>query len=395
MCPYPALSGRSVRARMDWKLYRRIITDVREARRRVRLCLMLQNEPLLDKRFYRMIAEAHEAEDAILSISTVTNGSVLSTELLNRLVAFDRFNLTISVNANDAERYREVHGVDLWSRISLLLKSWDGPRNRVRLSFVADAQSVSEARKFIADWTELGYGTRLVPIMSRARSVPIPLSRRMIIDDFNHCHYPVDTLNLLADGTVILCCNDWEHHETFGNLNDQSISDIWNSSALTRIREAAINGTIRNVSRTCAGCDYPMRSSVRMQLEDLCQITPSRGSSFSIVPHATELRLRDGSVLSIVVFEIDAARGKAMCVVESARLPFNFGQGSVMEFCIRIAHGERFSFGSLEPVWCPANVQMIETFVSDGTEITVLQINLSSQSRAYALVQWYGEDWRL
>jgi MoaA/NifB/PqqE/SkfB family radical SAM enzyme len=394
MCPYPALSEGRVPTRMRPDLFTRIITDVREAGRRVRLCLMLQNEPLLDPGVYDLIEEANAAQDAIISVSTVTNGSALTSRKLTRLVGFERLQLTVSVNANEAGRYRAVHGVDSWDRVHDLLATWEGPRDRVRLSFVMDSASVEEARRFVARWTEAGYATRLVPIMSRAGTVPVEAGRRPVVDDFDHCHYPVDTLNVLTDGTVILCCNDWEHHETFGNVGESTIAEVWNGPALTRIRHAALDGRIRDASSACRGCDYPMRSAVRMQLEKLGSTDTSvMETTLDVVDHVTELRLPEGGTVPVVVFAIDAGTGTVTCAADAAeRWVGELKDGGPCELCIRIAHGERFSFGSLEPTWCPGQVWPAGR--AEGDDLAVLRIHLDRESEAFRLLPWYSADWR-
>ena len=40
-----------------------------------------------------------------------------------------------------------------------------------------------------------------------------------------------------ADGGVILCCNDWLHHDTYGNLNDSTIAEVWNRPDRLRMVE--------------------------------------------------------------------------------------------------------------------------------------------------------------
>lgn len=392
-CPYPTLSEGKVRSRMEAGLLSRIIEQVREARRQIRLCLMLQNEPLLDRRFIDLLDEAHAADDAIFSIASVTNGSVLRAELLDRLVSYDRFHLTVSVNANDRERYHALHGVDLWTRLTDLLTTWSGPRHRLRLSFVMDRASVEGAREFWARWQAEGYQTRLLPILSRAGLVPLSSSRRPVEDDFNHCHYPVDTMTVIASGDVILCCQDWEHHETYGNLHEQSIRDIWTSPRMVEIREATIAGRIREAAEICRGCDYPMRSAVRMELESLVVESLAPASESGVLEHVAQLQLGGDSPLSVVVYDIDARAGQVACAVDGRGLPE--GDEFSGSFAIAIAQSDRFQFGSMAPMWCPARVRRVGTVPgADEMPVAILSVDLDHGAEAFRLMPWYAADWR-
>lgn len=392
MCPYPQQSEGRVRSTLDVDLFYKIVSEVREAKRRVKLCLMLQNDPLLDRRFIEFLDYAHAAEDAVSSISTVTNGSALTDELLDRLVSYERFYLTISVNATDRERYLKIHGRDLWDRVHGLLTSWEGSREKVRLSFVLDDASLDEGRNFQSYWQGEGYQTRLVPLNSRISSVREEGALHFIDEDYGHCHYPVDTLNVLADGTVILCCNDWEHKQRFGNLNESSVSELWNARKMRSFREAALEGRLRKYPM-CKGCDYPMRSSERVRLESLVSGAPlvQIGSSNRgrLAEHVTSMRL-PGEAVPVPVFvrDIDAGRGViyGFAATAAGRVETD------VSFEFRIGHSGAFSFGSLDPVWCPGKLSH-DGVGLDG--VTPVRVELNPDAPQYRFFQWYHADWSL
>lgn len=394
MCPYPDLSEGRVRSTLDVDLFYKIVAEVRAAKRRVKLCLMLQNDPLLDRRFVEFLDYAHAADDAISSISTVTNGSALTDELLDRLVSYERFHLTISVNATDRERYLKIHGRDLWDRVHGLLTTWEGSREKVRLSFVLDSASLDEGRNFQSYWQGEGYQTRLVPLNSRINAVSDEGALHFIDEDYGYCHYPVDTLNVLADGGVILCCNDWEHKQRFGSVKESSISEVWNARKMKSFREAALEGRLRKFPM-CKGCDYPMRSSERMRLETMVAGAPlvQIGSSNRgrLAEHVASVRLSEGAApVPVFVRDIDAERGvihgfaAGAAGIDEADVSFEF----------RIGHSGAFSFGSLDPVWCPGKLSS----GGDGVgidEVTPVRVALDPEAPQFKFFQWYYADWSL
>ncbi|NMO14638.1 radical SAM protein [Pyxidicoccus fallax] len=389
MCPYPEVAGGREGVKLDGALFHRLIDEVRAAKRRVKLCLMLQNEPLLDKRFVELLDEAHRAEDAISSISTVTNGSVLTPELLDRLLAYERFFLTVSVNATDAKRYQEIHGKDFWDRVHGLLTGWKGARQRVRLSFVLDAYSVEAGRAFQDYWGGMGYSVRFVPINTRVDSIPGNARIHEFDADYGHCHYPVDTLNMLADGSVILCCNDWKHQDRFGNLREQSIAEVWNSPRLTRLRRAAIDGTLREHAM-CKGCDYPIRSSQRLLLEARVagEALPTAAKTRDVVFHEGAVRTSpDAPPVPVLVWSADEEHGTL-----SALFPRSHPLPSEVWFQLRIGHSGAFNFGALEPVWCRGTVTSLSTDLDVGDAVPI-RINLSRSAEEFQFFRWYCADW--
>ena len=391
MCPYPEVTAQEDKTQIDSELFERLIDEVRQAGRQVKLCLMLQNEPLLDRRFVDFLDLAHRSEDAVSSISTVSNGSVLSEELLDTLMAYDRFYLTISVNSTDRERYQAVHGRDLWPRVHRLLSGWQGRRERIRLSFVLSSDALDEGREFQRFWGDLGYATRLVPIFARVDTMTVDSPVHEIDEDYGHCHYPVDTLTVLADGGVVMCCNDWLHTQRLGDLRNQSIAEVWRSEDRRRLQRAALEGTLRDEAM-CARCDYPIRSSQRLRLEALiaddAPTDPAAG--LPTTPHSASLRAAEGHEIPLLVWNLDEAAGTVSAFAASDRL--DWPESGLFE--MRIGHCGTFNFGSLESVWCPVEIDpLTDSLGVEGSQAVRLRLDLDSEESRF--FTWYCADWRL
>lgn len=383
MCPYPVVSQGRKRAMIDRNILSRLIEETRKEARKIDVCLMLQNEPLLDRDFLEIAREFHAAPDAIRNVATVTNGGALRPDFLDAVMSLERFRLTISVNALDGEEYRRIQGVDRFASLVSTLLNWKGARGRVRLSYIADGSRIDDARAFIQRWHDAGYAVRLVPLMSRAGSLDVADDARFVADDFGYCHYPVDTMNVLADGRVILCCNDWQHNETFGNLSTQSVRTIWNSARMSELREAAIAGDLRSRSAICRDCDYPMRSAERIQLDSIVQRRQRDRTSFSQLPHGSTLRLSDGSEMAILVLEISVDGRIVAALQEPAPKPVTRG-----EVLLKISYSGLFSFGSLTPVWCPVEIAEVQ----DGNP-TIIELVSDPRNDASRLLPWLRADW--
>jgi len=398
VCPYPELEFDHGPKRLPASAMDRIVHELMEEAKSVRFCLMLQNEPFLDRRAMDFIELLSAADDVVQSISTVTNGSTLSEEQLDSLAGNPKVNLTISVNANSAEDYRRFHGVDRWERLTRLLTGWRGDRSRIRVSFVAERSTAAEAKRFRERWNALGYKTRLVPVLSRIGSVAIDDRERLLVDDFDYCHYPIDTLNILASGDAILCCNDWRHELKFGNILVQSIREIWHAPAYRRMRQAALDGELRGVSKMCAKCDYPMRSSVRTQLVDACGLTETVTAPdwTGTLPHEGRLTfVSDGAILPVLIHRIaaDEAVIDGLCPID-AEVSSRFADGPVKTaFEIDIAHEGVFAFGTLSNFKCEAEARIREPTTGLGLDYAMLRLRLEPNDQVSKLLAWYEADW--
>ena len=67
------------------------------------------------------------------------------------------------------------------------------------------------------------------------------------------CTFVWTTLQILADGTVRPCC--W-CNGNLGNLNDNTIEEIWNGELLASMRKSIENNEIHPICGVSAPCPY-------------------------------------------------------------------------------------------------------------------------------------------
>ncbi len=76
------------------------------------------------------------------------------------------------------------------------------------------------------------------------------------------CDKPWTSLTVLWDGRVVPCCFDYDGKQVLGNVNNQSLREIWNSENLRRFRGAHASHSLSGIP-LCAKCvdkeGYPTR----------------------------------------------------------------------------------------------------------------------------------------
>ena len=58
---------------------------------------------------------------------------------------------------------------------------------------------------------------------------------------------PDTWIHINANGDVFICCNDYDFETVFGNINEKSIKEIWNSQE----RQDMIQHSYNTLCRTC------------------------------------------------------------------------------------------------------------------------------------------------
>jgi radical SAM protein with 4Fe4S-binding SPASM domain len=75
---------------------------------------------------------------------------------------------------------------------------------------------------------------------------------RVAILNRNICYYPWHSVSVMADGRAVPCCRDLNGDYVLGDLNHQSLVEIWNGEKIKRLREDFIKGSRDNpLCRSC------------------------------------------------------------------------------------------------------------------------------------------------
>jgi radical SAM protein with 4Fe4S-binding SPASM domain len=205
-CPIGTIKMPS--GRMPMEMYENILEQLSDFTGVIHPYLF--NEPLLDRRLPEMVRMAKERTQA--SISIQTNGSKLTEELADELTKY----ATVVVN-------------DYTTDNSVL--------ERVR-QYPARPQLVLVDRNPDATLTN--------------RAGNLPDRPTVLLDQF--CVRPFNEFYITNSGRVVLCCQDWSIQETMGDLNDNTIEEIWNNDRYAEFRAALLR---KERIGLCANCDFP------------------------------------------------------------------------------------------------------------------------------------------
>ena len=201
-------------------------------------------EPLLDKR----LAEKIRAEKAAFPNARVvvySNGNLLTTERARALIDSGLDALSLSINGFRKETYEEVMKLPYEETIERVnsfidLKRKLGADIEVHVSIVkTNICSGEEIEEFKTYWT------------GRADSVvtPIWISWGDFLDNQPSepeeqfpCSYIWKTMMIDFDGTVKMCCEDYDTRFPTGSLLSQDPDEIFNSQRMQAQRSAQLSG---------------------------------------------------------------------------------------------------------------------------------------------------------
>ena len=273
MCPYSTLHKLEPPAIMDEMLYSKILEDLYRAGTVRRFILTLQNEPLLDPGLVRRVVRAREILGNSVDIGLVTNGTLLNEKLYDDLVCTGLNIIVVSIDAFYEDTYRavrpELDFSEVVANVHMLLQR--NHNTRVAVKFVRQKANAREEKQFVQYWKSHRAGIFTSSLVNRAgllagfehmRGSSIGVRTRCIkaVRDrfFPSCLIPFTTLNVLCDGRVILCCDDWGPIDTVGDLSSQPLPDVWNGAVINSYRNLLYNNKAGE-SFVCKDCSVTRR----------------------------------------------------------------------------------------------------------------------------------------
>jgi len=267
MCPY---SERDKSARtnvMDDDLYRQILDEI-SGLGTVRIVrLMLQNEPLLDRKLPDRARLAREILGPGVEITTVTNGSSLTASTIDALADCGLDRVSVSIDSIEEETFRKIRQGLSFPRVmenTLALIERMGHR-RVGVSFLRQPENEGEEGAFARYWrgrrvrVKFGRPTNRAGLLQSFESVRQrpDLWMRLVYPVLNRfvpaCPLPFYTMCVLWDGRVITCVNDWGPRDTVGDLATQTLEQVWRGEKINHYRHLLRTRRCRE-SLVCAGC---------------------------------------------------------------------------------------------------------------------------------------------
>ena len=264
MCPFgkPRASRPkrfdAVKGHFPFGLYKKIIDEGVALGVRA-LDLSFYSEPLLHENLLDFIHYAFDA--GIIDIMMSTNGHLLNPDITDRLLDSGLTRLLVSVDAVTEETYNNLrlggNFQKLTRELEYLLNKKEENGNIlpiVRLSFLKTRLNEHELEAFVEYWRS-GVDYLSIQELNRFEGLDdllVAESRTKNLDF--RCHQPWHRLAVRPNGEVLPCCTAWGLKLIMGNMNTQTLSEIWTSEKMVRLRQLHKKGRYYDnpVCKQCA-----------------------------------------------------------------------------------------------------------------------------------------------
>jgi len=234
------------------------------------VCLNHGGEPTLDKDLATRVQMLKSAGIKKTDIST--NGQLLTPQLSLKLIEAGIDAISISINAMTKPTYEKIHrglnfDVVMNNTMQLFrLRDELRPNLQIRVRMLVLEENEPEVNDWLIYWKKYAKENDRIyakPPHSFGNQIWQNSTDDVEIFAKQPCVSPFSTLVMQTDGTIGLCCADYDTKIRLGDFSTQTIKDIWNGEKFNKIRHNHANEN-RNAIKLCRGCNIWERDAVEM-----------------------------------------------------------------------------------------------------------------------------------
>lgn len=218
-----------------------------------------RGESLMHPQFFDLLRYAKGK--GISPIQLTSNGTILTESISRKLLELEIDFLSFSMDSNNNAAYESIRGFDL-DRVRknverfLELKQELGYESpQIQISAVETKEAKPYMDEFVAYWQQRVNRVRVYTEHSqdgeygRLQEEISSFSKRL------PCKKPMTEMVIYWDGSVALCNHDWNRKEFLGDINKQSIEQVWNGSPYNEVRARHLENRC-DEDPSCKGCDH-------------------------------------------------------------------------------------------------------------------------------------------
>lgn len=251
---------------MRWETYCKVITDIEDFGKKLkRINFYKDGESLVNKDFCKMVKLAKDKEISE-SLWLKTNGLLLNSELNQKLIDSGLDMIGISVTHITKEGYKRISDVDIdYEKYKANIRDLYNRRDNCKIYIkIADTGlSQSDKDKFYNDFGKFSdyvaveglHGWSMSDVKDFTLGTKpetfdgLPFTQKIV------CPWSFYELAINWNGSVSLCNEDWVHGTIVGDINKETLKEIWNGNRLYEMQKMMLEGR-RSENKVCDKCFY-------------------------------------------------------------------------------------------------------------------------------------------
>ena len=249
------------RMHMDFELFKKLVDECASYSSNYSIRLSWRGEPFLHPKFDEMVSYAKKA--GIKEVSTLTHGGFLNPERFEKLMKAGLDWLSISVDGT-GETYEKIRKplkfeetLDKIKKYHEIKKKNKSVKPIIKIQGVWPAIEESNAQKYLDTFNPIADQVTSGELLDCLRKD----TEIEYIEDYGPCPVLYQRLTIGSDGLVKLCYNDEMGTTDVGNVNKETIFNVWHGKKLQAARDIHLEKMGVEKLSPCKWCMYPRKTT--------------------------------------------------------------------------------------------------------------------------------------
>lgn len=233
------------------------------------IMLHLNGEPMflsIDELVWR-INYARKTNPKTNKILFFTNGSFLTEEAIDKLLCSKLDLIMISVDGGNKQDYENIRKGLSWDNLIISIirlvkrKHELGSNLFIQTAIVPQKNNQNSVKEYFRLFQDIGVdhvagsGVNNIGGYIDSDNMRLSTQKHTIKDVTLPCFKIFLDLSIMSDGSACVCAQDVRGDLIIGDLNKQSLKEIWQGNVLLGIRDAFVLGNKINIP-FCSKCDF-------------------------------------------------------------------------------------------------------------------------------------------
>ena len=269
-CPVYGTDFNVKPGRMSDELLAKIYKELKESVIKAStVCVCRDGEPLLDKRIAGIIKDVKSV--GIPSVTMSTNAQLLDKKKSIALLNSGLDELFISIDGFSEEVFKSLrvglnYNIVVKNTIKFIeLRDQINPKLRLRIRMVVVDENKGEVKPWNIFWKSKCKSSDLVQAKpAHSWGNQLYKENKISVQKMNTkpCIAPFNMFVIHYNGLVTICGHDYKEKVVVGDLNKNSIREIWQGKKFASIRQKHLTPGGREKIEFCRGCQIWDRSDV-------------------------------------------------------------------------------------------------------------------------------------
>ncbi len=222
-------------------------------------CLHMFGEPLLAPRIIDMVRYIKKANSKH-SILLTTNGFYLHNKIAHSLLEQEVDKIVISFVSLREERLRRLTGNTQIGAVienvknAIAIKKKISSKTKIFMRLLLSEDTIDERNDFLVLAKKLGSLSEVRNTHNYSGVIKNNYAARFLGNTRHPCYHLWYSPAIAWDGKVVICCSDWNYSEVLGDINTQTLVEIWHGQRIKALRALHLAGAYQDIT-LCAKCN--------------------------------------------------------------------------------------------------------------------------------------------